>query len=220
LQAKSQKLQANSCICYTTPMERNIPFKITLFILVIIIGLGLFAYGYPNKEVLTVTDQVGQKPHPRFEYLSASDPLLERRGSSGIVTHVTDGDTFDIMIDGTKSRVRMLGINTPESVDPRRPVECFGREASNYLKDLINNKQVTLEKDPDKPGTDEYGRLLRYVFLGDININEQMIRDGYAYEYTYKSEKYMYQNQFKQAEKFARENKLGLWADSTCHGEK
>jgi micrococcal nuclease len=116
--------------------------------------------------------------------------------------------------------VRMLGINTPESVDPRRPVECFGREASNYLKGLIDNKQVRLEQDPDKSDADEYGRLLRYVFLGDTNINEKMIRDGYAYEYTYKSEKYMYQNQFKQAEKFARENKLGLWADDTCRGEK
>jgi micrococcal nuclease len=104
--------------------------------------------------------------------------------------------------------------------DPRRPVECFGREASNYLKGLIDNKQVTLEKDPSKPGTDEYGRLLRYVFLDNANIGEVMIRDGYAYEYTYKSEKYVYQNQFKQSEKLARDARRGLWASNTCSGNK
>jgi micrococcal nuclease len=185
-------------------MERNIPLKISLFILLILIGLGIFAYMYPTSTPITQSQQTPNK----FSL------------KTGAVTHITDGDTFDVMINGNKSRVRMLGINTPESVDPRRPVECFGREASNYLKGLIDNKQVRLEQDPDKTDTDEYGRLLRYVFLGDTNINEQMIRDGYAYEYTYKSEKYMYQNQFKQAEKFARENKLGLWADDTCRGEK
>lgn len=188
-------------------MERNIPFKIGLFILLILIGLGVFAYMYPTNTATTTPQP------PRHAHDNASS-------ETGIIVHITDGDTFDILIDGRKSRVRMLGINTPESVDPRRPVECFGREASNYLKDLINNKQVRLEQDSDKPGTDEYGRLLRYVFLGDTNINEQMIRDGYAYEYTYKSEKYTYQNQFKKAEKFARENKLGLWAENTCNGEK
>lgn len=190
-------------------MERNIPLKVTLFILVIIIGLGLFAYMYPGNKTLenkkiSDTSQGGKKT------------LAE----VGIVTRVIDGDTFDIMIDGTKSRIRMLGINTPESVDPRRPVECFGREASNYLKGLIDNKQVRLEKDPNKPDTDEYGRLLRYVFVDNTNIGEVMIRDGYAYEYTYKSEKYVYQNQFKQSEKLAHEGKRGLWADDTCRGEK
>ena len=188
-------------------MERNIPLKISLFILLILIGLGIFAYMYPTSTPIAQSQQTQHTPN-KFSL------------KTGAVTHITDGDTFDIMIDGNKSRVRMLGINTPESVDPRRPVECFGREASNYLKGLIDNKQVRLEQDPDKTDTDEYGRLLRYVFLGDTNINEQMIRDGYAYEYTYKSEKYMYQNQFKQAEKFARENKLGLWVDDTCRGEK
>lgn len=190
-------------------MERNIPLKITLFILIIIIGLGLFAYIYPGNKTLE-TENISD----------TSQGVKKTLAEVGIVTHVTDGDTFDIMIDGTKSRVRMLGINTPESVDPRRPVECFGREASNYLKGLINNKQVTLEKDPNKPDADEYGRLLRYVFLGDININEQMVRDGYAYEYTYRSEQYIYQNQFKQSEKLARDAGRGLWSEQTCNGDR
>lgn len=203
-------------------MERNIPLKITLFIFCIVVGFLLFAYRYPNsltqKVPQDLTTQKTQKPSSLSVKGGTNVPSEDY--STGIVTHVTDGDTFDIMINGNKSRVRMLGINTPESVDPRRPVECFGREASNYLKSLIDNKQIRLEKDPNKPDTDEYGRLLRYVFLGDTNIGEVMIRNGYAYEYTYKSEQYVYQKQFKQSEKLARENKRGLWADDTCNGKK
>lgn len=132
------------------------------------------------------------------------------------IIKVVDGDTVAVDIDGTKETLRLIGINTPETVDPRKPVECFGKEASNKAKEVLNGKSVILESDPIQGERDKYGRLLRYIFLEDgTNFNKLMIAEGYAYEYTYNFP-YKYQEEFKQAEKEARENKRGLWADDAC----
>ncbi len=137
---------------------------------------------------------------------------------SGIfpVVRVVDGDTIVVNINGKDEKVRLIGIDTPEVVDPRRPVQCFGREASAKTKELLNGKSVLLEFDPTQGDRDKYGRLLRYVFLEDgASFNELMIKEGYAHEYTYRMS-YKYQNQFKTAQTYARENKKGLWADGVC----
>lgn len=127
------------------------------------------------------------------------------------VIRVIDGDTIDIQIDGKIERLRLIGINTPETVDPRKPVECFGREASDKAKTLLVGKKVALESDPSQGERDKYSRLLRYVFLEDgTNFNLEMIATGYAYEYTYEGE-YRYQSSFKSAQKSAEANNLGLW---------
>lgn len=136
------------------------------------------------------------------------------------VVKVVDGDTIDVDIRGQKERVRLIGINTPETVDPRKPVECFGRKASDRAKELLDGERVSLENDPSQGERDKYGRLLRYVFLENgLNFNLKMIEDGYAYEYTYDGP-YKYQAEFKSAQKYAEENKLGLWgtgcASLTC----
>ncbi len=134
------------------------------------------------------------------------------------VTKVVDGDTIDVNIDGTVERIRLIGIDTPEIVDPRKPVECFGLEASNKAKAVLTGQQVRLEKDNSQANRDVYNRLLRYVFLADgINFNKMMIEQGYAYEYTYDLP-YKYQTEFKQAQKYAQDNKLGLWQDNVCPG--
>ena len=138
--------------------------------------------------------------------------------SSGLyqVVKVIDGDTISVDIDGTTTTLRLIGINTPETVDPRKPVECFGIEASNHAKELLTSKQVRLESDPTQDERDKYDRLLRYVYLEDSTFyNEQMIKDGYAYEYTYETP-YQFQTQFKAAATYARNNKLGLWSHETC----
>ena len=110
----------------------------------------------------------------------------------------------------------MIGINTPEIVDPRKPVECFGKEASEKAKSILLGKKVHLEQEPTQGNTDKYGRLLRYVFLEDGNdFGLLMIKQGYAYEYTYNIP-YKYQNEYKQAQKQAEEAKIGLWADNVC----
>jgi len=132
------------------------------------------------------------------------------------VVKVVDGDTLSISINGKTETIRLIGINTPETVDPRKPVECFGKEASNKAKELLTGKSVRLEADPTQGDTDKYNRLLRYVWLEEgLSFNKQMISDGYAYEYTY-AKPYKYQAEFKQAEAVAKQAKRGLWADGAC----
>ena len=134
------------------------------------------------------------------------------------VLKVVDGDTVAVEIDGKQEVLRLIGINTPETVDPRKPVECFGKEASNKAKEILTGKKVSIEADSTQGDLDKYNRPLRYVYLEDgTNFNKMMIEEGYAYEYTYNTP-CKYQADFKEAERKAREEKRGLWADDTCSG--
>ncbi|PJC27911.1 nuclease [Candidatus Shapirobacteria bacterium CG_4_9_14_0_2_um_filter_39_11] len=122
------------------------------------------------------------------------------------VTRVIDGDTIEI--EGGE-RVRYIGIDTPETVDPRKPVQCFGIEASKKNKELVEGKNVRLEKDiTDK---DKYGRLLRYVYIDNIFINLELVKQGFAFSYTYPPD-IKYQAEILAAEAEAREANRGLWA--------
>jgi micrococcal nuclease len=133
------------------------------------------------------------------------------------VTHVVDGDTIDIQKGDQSYRVRLLGINTPETVDPRREVECYGKEASEYTKDEIDGAAVSIETDPSQDMYDKYGRLLAYVYNENAEmLNRKLLANGYAYEYTY-NVPYKYQKEFKSLEEFARNQKRGLWASSACN---
>ncbi len=141
---------------------------------------------------------------------NTSDPSLF------LVTRVVDGDTIVVQINGAQEKIRLIGINTPETVDPRRPVECFGKEASAFTKSLLTNQQVRLESDPSQDNRDKYGRLLRYVFLTDGTlINEKIIAGGYGYEYTHHVP-YRHQTEFKKTEQTARTQEKGLWASGAC----
>jgi micrococcal nuclease len=121
--------------------------------------------------------------------------------------------------------VRLLGINSPESVDPRRTVECFGKEASNYAKENFLGKNVIVKTDNTQSMYDKYNRLLAYVYLYNSSstigemINERLIRDGYAYEYTY-DKPYTYQVDFKALQSAAQSDGAGLWSVNTCNGKK
>lgn len=135
------------------------------------------------------------------------------------VAKVVDGDTIDIAIGTSTTRLRLIGLDTPEIVDPRKPVQCFAREASAKAKELLTGREVHIEQDPSQGKYDKYGRLLAYVFLPDgTNFNERMIAEGYGHEYTYRLP-YTYQEAFRAAEKTAREEKKGLWADDACAGD-
>ena len=123
-----------------------------------------------------------------------------------LVTKVIDGDTIEI-VGGRK--VRYIGIDTPERLDPRKGVQCFGEEAYKKNKELVEGKRVRLEKDVSE--TDKYGRLLRYVYAGDIFVNQYLVRQGYAYAYTFPPD-IKYAEEFVQAQRKAREEKKGLWA--------
>ncbi|MFC2033808.1 thermonuclease family protein [Chloroflexota bacterium] len=124
------------------------------------------------------------------------------------VIRVIDGDTIEVSIEGTSYRVRYIGIDTPETVHPSEPVGCFGKEASDKNKELVEGKIVRLEKDISE--TDKYERLLRYVWVDDLFVNDYLVREGYAYASTYHPD-VKYSQQFAQAQGEAEENNRGLW---------
>lgn len=136
------------------------------------------------------------------------------------VTKVSDGDTLHVDIDGVDERVRLIGINTPETVDPRTQVQCFGKEASERMKELAEGELVSLEYDDSQNMRDTYGRLLAYVYLEDGQmLNRKMVAEGYAYEYTYLSA-YAYQSEFRELQNLARTSGRGLWNQNSCNGKK
>jgi micrococcal nuclease len=176
-----------------------------------------------NNDI--TTNEVKNEPQPDSKVVELQQPVSNTNNTQDetptqkelyVVTQVVDGDTFKVSIGGKTETLRMIGIDTPETVDPRKSVQCFGLEASNKAKSLLIGKKVRLEADSSQGERDKYGRLLRYAYLEDGTFfNKLMISDGYAHEYTYNTP-YQYQSEFKQAETDARNNKRGLWADDAC----
>ena len=121
------------------------------------------------------------------------------------VARVIDGDTIELE-DGRK--VRYIGIDTPETVDPKKPVQCFGREAYLENKSLVEGKEIEMEKDVSE--TDHYGRLLRYVWVEGVFVNEHLVREGFAHAVTFPPD-VKYQELFLEAERKAREEGKGFW---------
>lgn len=139
-------------------------------------------------------------------------------GESAKVVRVVDGDTIEI--EGGQT-VRYIGIDTPETVHPQKTVECFGREASNKNKELVEGKFVQLEKDVSE--VDKYGRLLRYVYVDPstssgqvIFVNELLVKEGFAHASSYPPD-VKYQDLLNSVQKDAQSQNKGLWAG--CDGE-
>ena len=133
-----------------------------------------------------------------------------------LVTKIIDGDTLMIKINDKETAIRLIGIDTPETKDPRKTVQCFGKEATEKAIELMENKKVRLESDETQDDKDKYGRLLRYVYLNDGTlVNKKLIEDGFGFEYTYKIP-YKFQFEFKEAQKLAEEKKMGLWNENIC----
>lgn len=129
------------------------------------------------------------------------------------VLKVFDGDTIAVDMNGKEEKVRMIGIDTPETHDPRKAVECFGHAASDFTTSLIGISNVRLEADPTNQNRDRYDRLLRYVYLPDGRlVNLEIIASGYGFAYT--SFPFTKIQLFREAEKQAREMNRGLW--SSC----
>lgn len=151
--------------------------------------------------------------------LTAAPAFAQEPPTPATVVHVVDGDTADVQFDdGSIVRLRLIGMDTPETVDPRQGVQCYGVEASARAHELLDGQIVTLESDPTQDAIDRYGRVLAYVWLPDgTNFAERMIGEGYAFEYTYRAP-YAYQEAFRAAEASAREQGAGLWAAETCAG--
>ena len=168
-----------------------------------------------QKESTTTKQKVIQKASDDIKSVA----IKSNKEEYYLVTKVIDGDTIDVNIEGTIETLRLIGINTPETVDPRKPVEWFGIEASNKAKELLSEEKVRIEKDPSQGDRDKYSRLLVYVYLDTgLFFNKYMVERGYAYEYTYDTP-YKYQAEFRQAEQEAKSQERGLWAPGACEEE-
>jgi len=158
-----------------------------------------------NSDTNKSTEEVKKTESSNFSFYS--------------VTQVVDGDTIKVNLGGKEETLRLIGLDTPETVDPRKPVQCFGKEASNKARELLSGKKVRIEKDSTQGDRDKYGRLLTYIYREDgLFYNKYMIEQGYAHEYTYGTS-YKYQSEFKTAQKNAQTSQLGLWSPNTCNGD-
>ena len=165
----------------------------------------LFASGvyyFPSTTQLKKVVNINPTKPPKMQ--SASIKVLR----------VVDGDTIEL--EGSL-KLRYIGIDTPETKHPTKGAQCFGKEASNKNKELVEGKMIRMEKDVSE--TDRYGRLLRYVWLVDENatssgglfVNDYLVREGYAHASTFPPD-VAYSEQFVEAQQEARENNRGLWS--------
>lgn len=125
------------------------------------------------------------------------------------VTKVVDGDTIEVEIDGKRERVRLLLVDTPETVHPNKPAQPFGKEASDFTKSLLEGKEVELEK--DKEEKDKYRRLLFYAYVDGKSVQEQLIEKGLARVAVYQ-EGLKKEATYKKIEEEARNKKIGIWS--------
>ena len=147
-----------------------------------------------------------------------SDSGLRPKGptAAGTVERVVDGDTVHVRVDGQDVTVRMIGINTPETVKPNSPIECFGPEASDFAKAALTGQAVTLEFDGSQGMTDKYGRTLAYVWQdlpggAQRLFNLDAVAGGFAYERQYGATPYAWRAEFSTAQRAAQAQDAGLW---------
>ncbi|MDQ7814974.1 MAG: thermonuclease family protein [Patescibacteria group bacterium] len=196
--------------------------------ILLLLAFGDLAYGYSSGQfkispVVGDTVTIVPQPMPSSEtggVVSSSLPAaVVKLETNASVTKVVDGDTLEVKIDeDDKARkIRMLGINTPETVDPRKTVECYGKEASAKMHELAEGKRVRLEADPQADEQDKYGRLLRNVFLDDgTDLNAHMVREGYAYAYLSFPLNPLRKQELKDLENDAKMAGRGLWNTAKC----
>jgi endonuclease YncB( thermonuclease family) len=204
-------------------MDKTQKLVLAIICLLILLSSFLFFKGsqYVEEKLPEVKEILTSSPSPVVSEIIPEEVLEEgtssaQEANSNLtkVLKVVDGDTIEAEISGQRERIRFIGIDTPETVDPRRPVQCFGVEASNENKKLLEGKSVLLEKDISE--TDKYNRLLRYIFLPEpdgsrLFINDYLVRQGFAKVSTYPPD-VKYDQQFKEAQEEARINKRGLWS--------
>ena len=149
--------------------------------------------------------------------ISVSNQLTQQTPGLYQVVRFDDGDTITVDMEGKQEKIRFIGVDTPETQDPRKPVQCFGKAASQFTKDVIGSNRVRLEADPTNSNRDRYQRLLRYVYLPDGTlVNKRIIQEGYGFALT--GFPFTKMEEFKAAQVSAREQNRGLW--STCELEQ
>jgi micrococcal nuclease len=170
----------------------------------------------PEQQATTQSPTIEATTEPTDEPSAAetSDPPPEPK--LWPVVRVVDGDTVEVRYKGRVEPVRLIGIDTPETVHPTEPVECWGPRASTEAQKLLAGRKVELVFDPSQGRRDVYDRMLAYIEIpGRGDFGQLMIQGGHAAEYTYDSA-YSRQAQYKVAEAEARKQDRGLWR--TCGG--
>lgn len=125
-----------------------------------------------------------------------------------------DGDTIVVDMNGKQETIRLIGVDTPETHDPRKNVQCYGVVAASYTKRTLTGNSVRLQADQKTTDRDRYGRLLRYVYLPDGSLfNQTLISEGYGFYYPYFP--FTKQTEFSNAQKDAQNAKKGLWGQCT-----
>jgi len=144
-----------------------------------------------------------------FQESEVANDKVQQGSETARVLRVIDGDTIELS-DGR--RIRYIGMDTPEVANKEKPEECFGKEATEANKNLVEGREVRLEKDVSE--TDKYNRLLRYVYVDGIFVNERLIDKGFA-RVVYIEPDVKFYGRFKEAEGRAIEEEAGMWA--TCY---
>ncbi len=191
---------------YSGDMEWLLKKKNLKLMLTLLVILGYFVSQKMTESGL-LSSTILASPSP-VTLITKPSAILSANREAAKVTRIIDGDTIELE-DGRK--VRYIGIDTPETKDPRRDVECFGAEAAAFNSELVLNQMVQLERDVSE--TDRYGRLLRYVYLDQQLVNETLVLEGYAKASTFPPD-IAFSDRFSTAEKTAKDQQKGLWGTS------
>lgn len=186
-------------------------------------GIILFLFVFISSSVFALTPVVLNLGGVEISYFEEYFELFDQveEFDSAHVDRVVDGDTVKVSMKNFLATVRLIGLDTPETVHPSKPVEYFGKEASNFAKSILDNQNIKLSYDWDR--YDKYDRLLAYVWIpvsfeGStkyVLFNLLAIINGYGHAYLQFSFRDEYMNIFSQAQKYARENNLGLWSNES-----
>ncbi|MEG0872820.1 MAG: thermonuclease family protein [Clostridia bacterium] len=202
----------------TSKSKKSITIAVSIGIVTTFIYLGIIDKNSANKIISNVSNS--QYIKENTDKTESSTNTIQSIDSSkfteAYVKRVIDGDTIVVIIEGKEYKVRLIGVNTPESTTKTEP---YGKEASKFTEKSLTKKTVYLEKDVSD--TDKYNRLLRYVWLEiPTNIDESQIRtkmfnsclliEGYGQVATYPPD-VKYVEYFKNMGVEARKNKVGLW---------
>jgi endonuclease YncB( thermonuclease family) len=182
------------------------------FAAVCIVALIALAGCSSSEPMQTAPPQTGPAEAPTGT--TAEGP--EAIGEPANVTRVIDGDTIEVALDNEIVAVRLIGIDTPETVHPTEPVECYGPAASRFTTGALQGRPVRLEFDVEL--LDQYGRTLAYVWLGDGLFNETLVARGFALVTTYPPN-VRYVDRFLAAQRDARSHERGLWG-AVCNQPK
>lgn len=184
------------------PYTTNTFFSLMRIILGIILSFSFWGCTQTPSEI-------NHLPTPQKQTLEKED-IVEGH----TVTRIVDGDTLWVNINEKEEKIRLVGINTPETEKELAPVECYADEAEDRLKEILSQKKVTLLRNKKGDDRDQFDRLLRYVFVDGADVGAQLIEEGYAFAFRRYPHDRM--NFYIQQESQAKAKKKGMWNPENC----